>query len=69
MGEKDRINSEGGCAVDWTWLAGEEIASVSNGLDTLTVRFRSGVTFEVKALLWKGRPFLSFTPHERPRQR
>jgi hypothetical protein len=69
MGEKDGINSEGGCAVDWAWLAGEEIASVTNSLDTITLRFRSGDTFEVKALLWKGKPFLSFTPHERPGRR
>jgi hypothetical protein len=66
---KDGINSEGGCAVDWTWLAAEEIASVTNSLDTITLRFRSGETFEVKALLWKGKPFLAFTPHERPDRR
>ena len=62
------LNEEGGCSVDWSWLAGEEIATIANGLDTLTIRFRSGETFEVKARLWKGQPFLSFTPHERPRR-
>jgi hypothetical protein len=69
MPEKDGLNDDGGCAVDWSWLAGEEIASVASGLDRLTFRFRSGETLEVRALLWKGKPFLSFTPHEPPRGR
>lgn len=62
----DGLNDEGGCAVDWSWLAGEEIAAITSSLDTITFRFRSGEQFEVKALLWKGKPFLSFKPHERP---
>jgi hypothetical protein len=66
--ESEGLNDQGGCAVDWSWLAGEEIAEVSSGLDTLTVRLRSGETLEVKALLWKGQPFLSFKPHEPPRR-
>jgi hypothetical protein len=69
MGERsDGLNDDGGCAVDWSWLTGEEIAEMASSLDTLTIRFRSGETFEVKALLWKGSPFLSFKPHERPRR-
>ena len=64
----DGLNDDGGCAVDWSWLAGVEIAVVASSLDTLTIRFRSGEAFEVKALLWKGSPFLSFKPHERPRR-
>jgi hypothetical protein len=69
MGDRpDSLNQEGGCAVDWSWLAGEEVVTVTSSLDTLTVRFRSGETLEVKALLWKDRPFLSFKPHERPRR-
>jgi hypothetical protein len=67
MGDGDGLNDDGGCAVDWRWLAGEEIAEVTNGLDTLVFRFRSGQRFEVKALLWKGKPFLSFDPHAPPR--
>ncbi len=66
--QPDGLNDEGGCAIDWSWLTGEEIEAVTSGLDTLIVRFRSGETFEVKALLWKGQPFLSFKPHERPRR-
>ena len=69
MGERsDGLNDDGGCAVDWSWLTGEEIVDAASSLDTLTIRFRSGETLEVKALLWKGRPFLSFKPHERPRR-
>ena len=69
MGERsDGLNDDGGCAVDWSWLAGEEIADVASSLDTITLRFRSGETLEVKALLWKECPFLSFKPHERPRR-
>jgi hypothetical protein len=60
------LNEQGGCAVDWTWLAGERIASITSNLDTLAFRFESGLTFEVRALLWKGKPFLSWKPHERP---
>ena len=64
----DGLNDDGGCAVDWRWLIGEEIVEVTSSLDTLKIRFRSGETFEVKALLWKGQPFLSFKPHEPPRR-
>ena len=64
---KDGLNEDGGCTVDWNWLAGEEVASITSSLDVITFRFRSGQTFEVKALLWKGAPFLSFKPHEAPR--
>jgi len=66
MSDTDGLNDDGGCAVDWSWLDGEAIAEMTNGLDTLTIRFRSGRTFEVKALLWKGKPFLSFKPHQPP---
>jgi len=60
------LNEQGGCAVDWSWLDGERIAAVTSSLDTLTFRFESGLTFEVQARLWKGKPFLSWKPHERP---
>ena len=67
MSEKDGLNEDGGCAVDWSWLVGEEIAEVRSSLDTIAFRFTSGQTFEVSARLWKGAPFVAFTPHERPR--
>ena len=66
MTDPGGLNRDGGCAVDWTWLEGEEIAEVRNGLDTITFRFRSGLVFEVQARLWKGAPFVAFKPHERP---
>ena len=63
---KNPLNPDSGCAVDWSWLLGEEIAEVRSSLDTITFRFRSGRTFEVTARLWKGAPFVAFKPHERP---
>ena len=63
MATKDGLNDDGGCAVDWSWLEGEEIAEVRSSLDTITFRFRSGQTFEVQARLWKGAPFVAFRPH------
>jgi len=60
------LNDEGGCAVDWSWLAGERVRSVTSGLDSLVVTFESGLVFKVRALLWQGKPFLSFDPHAAP---
>jgi hypothetical protein len=60
------LNEEGGCAVDWTWLTGERVVSMTNGLDTLTITFASGLEFNVRALLWQGKPFLSFDPYKKP---
>jgi hypothetical protein len=57
------LNEQGGCAVGWTWIEGERIAAVTNSLDTLTIRFASGLVLEVQALLWKGKPFVSWKPH------
>jgi hypothetical protein len=56
------LNEQGGCAVDWSWLAGRQIARVANGLDELTLAFADGGTFTVRALLWEGKPFLAFAP-------
>lgn len=61
------LNDEGGCAVDWSWLHGEEVASVTNGIDSLIITFASGLVFTTRALLWQGKPFLSFDPHAPPR--
>jgi len=60
------LNEDGGCAVDWSWLAGERIASITSGLDFLTITFESGRVFKTKALLWQGKPFLSFDPYRAP---
>ncbi len=56
------LNERGGCAVDWSWLRDKRVARVSNGLDDLVVEFADGTTFTVRALLWEGKPFLSFAP-------
>lgn len=51
-----------GCAVDWSWLEGREVASAWSDLQSLKVAFRDGQTLEIKAALYQGAPFLSFTP-------
>ena len=68
MSAKDGLNDDGGCAVDWSWLVGEEVAAVRSSLDTLTFTFKSGQTFTVTARLWKGAPFVAFDPWQSPRQ-
>ena len=60
------LNADGGCAVDRSWLGGERIASVTSSLDSLTITFESGLVFKTTALLWQGKPFLAFDPHEAP---
>jgi len=60
------LNADGGCAVDWSWLTGQRIASISSGLDFLTITFESGLVFKTKALLWQGKPFLAFDPYQAP---
>ena len=60
------MNDEGGCQVDWTWLAGERVAKVQNSLDALTITFESGLEWKIQARLWKGAPFLAFAPYEKP---
>jgi hypothetical protein len=64
--EKNGLNADGGCAVDWTWLSGERVASVTNAIDTLVITFESGLVFTVRALPWRGTPFLAFEPFQRP---
>lgn len=54
---------EPGCAVDWSWLAGREIAGASSNLKRLVIRFTDGQTLTVEASIWKGQPFLAFTPY------
>lgn len=63
---KDGLNEDGGCAVDWTWLVGQEIAEVRSSLDTITFTFENGRTFTVTARLWKGAPFVAFDPWRDP---
>jgi hypothetical protein len=66
MAPKDGLNEDGGCAVDWTWLAGEVIRDVRSSLDAITFTFESGRTLTVTARLWKGAPFVAFDPWKAP---
>lgn len=59
---------QSGCLVDWTWLEGAEIASVRSDLQNLIVTLKSGQTLKVRALMYKGEPFLSFDPYYPPKQ-
>ena len=63
----DGLNDDGGCAVDWSWLQGQEIVEVRSSLDTIRFTFASGQTFSVTARLWKGAPFVAFEPWCDPR--
>jgi hypothetical protein len=56
------LNAEGGCDVDWSWLGGRTLAGITNSLDVLTLTFTDGSHFQVRALLWQGKPFLAFDP-------
>lgn len=64
--DKPGLNADGGCAVDWSWLDGERIASVTSSLDVMTITFESGLVWKTRALLWQGKPFLAFDPHRAP---
>jgi len=51
-----------GCDVDWSWLRGREIAAAHSDLQSIVLTFRDGQTLVVRAALYQGAPFLSFTP-------
>ncbi len=55
-----------GCTVDWSWLNGRAIASVTSDLQNIIIQFEDGLTFKVQALNYKGQPFLSFNPYKNP---
>lgn len=52
----------GGCQVNWSWLAGREIASAESTLDKIVITFADGETLKIQASLWKGQAFLAFSP-------
>ena len=56
------ISATNGCDVDWSWLAGREIARGRSDLQSLVLTFRDGQTLVIRAGLFQGEPFLSFTP-------
>ncbi len=43
-----------------------ELSGFKSFADTVTLTFESGLVFKVRALLWRGQPFLGFDPHKRP---
>jgi len=56
----------GGCAVDWSWLAGLTIESATSDLQHWHVRFSNGLTLTIQASLWQEKPFLAFKPYKAP---
>ncbi len=58
--------AEQGCKVDWSWLEGRTIASVTSDLQNLNLTFIDGLSFKVQALNYKGQPFLGFNPYQNP---
>ena len=44
-----RSGADSGCTVDWSWLAGQEIESVTSDLQHWQVRFKSGLTLSIQA--------------------
>lgn len=56
-----------GCQVDWTWLEGQEITGAWSDLQNLLIDLKDGRTLKVRALLYKGEPFLSFDPYYPPK--
>jgi hypothetical protein len=56
-----------GCQVDWTWLEGQEITAAWSDLQNLLIDLKDGRTLKVRALLYKGEPFLSFDPYYPPK--
>jgi hypothetical protein len=60
--QTSRSSAAKGCNVDWSWLAGREVASVQSDLQSFVLTFRDGQTLVVRAELFQGAPFLSFAP-------
>jgi len=58
--------AEGGCTVDWSWLVGREIASVTSDLQHWNVRFTDGKTLKIQAAVYQGKAFLAFDPWKPP---
>ena len=58
--------AEGGCTVDWSWLTGREIESVTSDLQHWQVRFKDGQTLSIQAATYQGKAFLAFDPWKPP---
>jgi hypothetical protein len=67
MAQEERAQQdESGCAVDWSWLQGQEIESAWSNLERLELRFKNGLTLKVMAAQWKGSAYLAFDPYKVP---
>ena len=53
-----------GCPVDWSWLRGLEIESVTSDLRHWRVHFTNGPTLTIQAATYRGKPFLAFDPYK-----
>ena len=67
IAEATATDDGGGCAVDWSWLGARTVESATSDLTSFRVRFADGQTLTIRALLYKGKPFLSFEPHAAPK--
>ena len=64
--EAAAVGAANGCEVDWSWLAGRELAGAQSDLQSLVLTFRDGQTLVIRAALYQGVPFLSFAPWGHP---
>ncbi|MCC7368920.1 MAG: hypothetical protein IT306_10885 [Chloroflexi bacterium] len=55
-----------GCTVDWSWLVGRQIESVTSDLQHFRVRFADGQTLSIRAATYQGKAFLAFDPWKPP---
>ncbi|HZO24853.1 MAG TPA: hypothetical protein VFH48_02545 [Chloroflexota bacterium] len=63
----DEIQADdSGCTVDWRWLNGLQIESVTSDLQHWRVRFTNGLTLSIQAANYQGKPFLAFDPWKAP---
>lgn len=60
--EVDESIEDSGCTVDWRWLQGAQIESVTSDLQHWRVRFTNGQTLTVQAAIYQGKAFLAFDP-------
>jgi hypothetical protein len=60
------VAEDSGCTVDWGWLSGQEIESVTSDLQHWRVRFKSGLTLSIQAATYQGKAFLAFDPWKPP---
>jgi len=57
---------DSGCTVDWSWLTGLQVESVTSDLQHWRVRFTNGQTLSIQAANFQGKPFLAFDPWRAP---